>query len=174
MVMVGSAKMLYIEGRQYAVDKFYTPEPQPDYVDAAMITVLQIHLFSEPGDILVFLTGQEEIEALEALLQQRVTMMSEFEGKQDLLVCPLYSALPRQQQLRVFEMAPCNTRKVVLATNIAETSITINGIRYVLRCTVQAGHLVLLEANTNCRPVMLWIAAWSKRVHSMQRQESTR
>jgi len=98
-------------------------------VGARQITVIQIHLLSEPGDILVFMTGQEEIEALESLLKQRAEMLEQhIESK--LLVCPLYAALPYHQQMQVFDPAPENTRKVILATNIAETSITINGIRY--------------------------------------------
>lgn|SRR3990167_599806 len=49
-------------------------------------------------------------------------------------ICPLYAALPHKKQMKVFEAAPEGSRKVVLATNIAETSITINGIKYVVDC----------------------------------------
>lgn len=131
------------------MDIFYTPEPEQDYLDGALVTILQTHLDQQPGDILVFLTGREEIEALEKLLIRKLPLMPE-EAQQvrqahkissgslirdiQLLVCPLYAALPHQKQMKVFELAPEGHRKVILATNIAETSITINGIRYVVDC----------------------------------------
>lgn len=69
--------MLYVEGRQYPVDVFYTIEPQADYLDAALITVLQIHLEQPEGDILVFLTGREEIETMEKLLNEKSQFLPE-------------------------------------------------------------------------------------------------
>ncbi len=105
----------------------YTPQPEEDYLDAAMITVLQIHEENPPGDVLVFLTGQEEIDALARLLRDRAAAAS-----LSLLVAPLYAALPPEQQMQVFEPAPAGMRKCVLATNIAETSLTLPGVRYVV------------------------------------------
>eukprot|EP01133_Synstelium_polycarpum_P002923 gene2923-3362_t len=132
-----SAPILYIEGRQFPVRIYYTEETQKDYVDAALVTVLQIHtsnddddIEGEGGDILVFLTGREEIDNLEKLLNERIPRLPENAKK--LLVCPIYSAMPQEQQMKVFERAPKGTRKVIIATNIAETSLTINGIRYVV------------------------------------------
>ncbi len=82
------------------------------------------------GDILVFLTGQEEIEtAAEILLQRSRNLGSRIA---ELLVCPIYANLPSEQQAKIFEPTPKGARKVVLATNIAETSLTINGICYVI------------------------------------------
>eukprot|EP00742_Colponemidia_sp_Colp-10_P003806 GILJ01004055.1.p1 GENE.GILJ01004055.1~~GILJ01004055.1.p1 ORF type:complete len:698 (+),score=71.08 GILJ01004055.1:38-2131(+) len=126
----GGARIITVEGRMYPVDVYYTVEPQPDYLDAALITTLQIHLEQPPGDILVFLTGQDEIEALEKLLQAKVRLFPP--EATSLLVCPIFAALPSEQQLAVFQPAPAGHRKVILATNIAETSITINGVRYVV------------------------------------------
>ena len=63
-----SAPIIRVTGRQYPVNVFYTFEPQSDYVEAAVVTTFQIHLEQPVGDILVFLTGQEEIEAAEKLL----------------------------------------------------------------------------------------------------------
>ncbi|KAG0602725.1 hypothetical protein M758_10G036400 [Ceratodon purpureus] len=93
-------------------------------------TLEQIHLEETPGDILLFLTGQEEIESMERLLKERASHLSQ--NVQKLLVVPIYAALPSEQQMRVFQAAPEGTRKVILATNIAETSLTIPGIRYVI------------------------------------------
>ena len=122
----------WVQGRQFPVDVMFTAEPEEDYVDAALITTLQIHV-DEPigsGDVLVFLTGQEEIEALERLLHEKAQCLPPRAGR--LFVCPIYAALPAEQQMRVFERTPPGCRKVVLATNIAETSITISGVRFVV------------------------------------------
>ena len=122
----------WVQGRQFPVDVMFTAEPEEDYVDAALITTLQIHV-DEPlgsGDVLVFLTGQEEIEALERLLHEKAQCLPPQAGR--LMVCPIYAALPAEQQMRVFERTPPGCRKVVLATNIAETSITISGVRFVV------------------------------------------
>lgn len=109
---------------------YYTAEPQSDYVDAALVSCLQIHLESPPGDILVFLTGQEEIESLEKLLKANSKQLPENSTK--LLVYPLYAALPPSLQVKIFQPTPPGYRKIILSTNIAETSVTINGIRFVI------------------------------------------
>jgi HrpA-like RNA helicase len=128
-----AAKVLYVEGRQFPVRVMYTPEPEPDYLDATLIAITQIHLREPAGDVLAFLTGQEDIDALQRLLEERARKLPE--GTMAMRVCPIYSALPPEKQLKVFEPAPDErTRKVILATNIAETSITINGVRYVVDC----------------------------------------
>ncbi|CAL5193656.1 unnamed protein product [Lathyrus oleraceus] len=126
----GDAKAVHIQGRQFPVDLFYTRFPETDYLDAALITIFQVHLGEAPGDILVFLTGQEEIEAVERLINERLTKLPE--GSQKLLPVPIFAALPSEQQMRAFAPAPSGFRKVILATNIAETSITIPGIKYVI------------------------------------------
>jgi HrpA-like RNA helicase len=125
-----SAKILYIEGRQYPVDIYCTAEPQTDYLDAALVTIFQIHSDYPLGDILVFLSGQEEIESLERLLNECARELPPTAAK--LLVCPLFANLPSHQQAEVFDRTPKNCRKVVLATNLAETSITISGVRFVI------------------------------------------
>ncbi|KAL4274485.1 hypothetical protein HN51_057280 [Arachis hypogaea] len=126
----GSAKSVHIQGRQFPVDIFYTCHPEEDYLDASLITIFQIHSKEGPGDILVFLTGQEEIESVEKLINDRLTQFPE--GSQKLQVVPIFAALPSEQQLRVFAPAPSGFRKVILATNIAETSVTIPGVKYVI------------------------------------------
>ncbi|VEU39027.1 unnamed protein product [Pseudo-nitzschia multistriata] len=125
------ASIFMIPGRMFPVDIFYTKSPEADYVDAAVVTVLQIHV-SQPlgGDILVFLTGQEEIETAAEILTQRTKNLGS--RINELMICPVYANLPSEQQAKIFEKTPKRARKVVLATNIAETSLTIDGICYVI------------------------------------------
>ncbi|KDO23136.1 hypothetical protein SPRG_09944 [Saprolegnia parasitica CBS 223.65] len=127
-----SPAVLRIPGRTHPVDIFYTTKALPDYLDAVLITTLQIHLDNAEnnGSILVFLTGQEDIETMEGLLNDYGTRLPATSSK--LLVCPIFSAMPREAQMLAFEPAPRDVRKVILATNIAETSITINGVRFVV------------------------------------------
>ena len=130
-VYFNNARVLYVQGRQHPVHVFYTPQPQPDYLHSAITATLQLHGENEgDGDILVFLTGQEEIEVATKLLNQCRLMFPA--GWKDLTICPLFAALPNHQQQRVFRQAPPGSRKVVLSTNIAETSITIPGVKYVI------------------------------------------
>jgi pre-mRNA-splicing factor ATP-dependent RNA helicase DHX16 len=125
------ASIFMIPGRMFPVDILYTKAPEADYLDAVVVTVLQIHVTQEiPGDILVFLTGQEEIETATEILTQRTRGLGS--RIRELLICPIYSTLPSEQQAKIFEPTPEGARKVVLGTNIAETSLTINGICYVV------------------------------------------
>lgn len=125
------ASIFMIPGRMFPVDIYYTKSPEADYVDAAVVTVLQIHV-SQPlnGDILVFLTGQEEIETAAEILTQRSRNLGS--RIKELMICPVFANLPSEQQAKIFEKTPKGARKVVLATNIAETSLTIDGICYVI------------------------------------------
>lgn len=119
-----------IPGRTFPVQVFYTPEPERDYFEAAVRTVLQIHQCEGPGDILVFLTGQQEIEDACSKIREESQSFAPDVGKLD--ARPLYSSLPPSAQQRIFEPAPRGGRKVVISTNIAETSLTIDGIVYVV------------------------------------------
>lgn len=125
-----SAPVMKIPGRLYPVEIFYTPEPERDYLEAAIRTVIQIHLCEPDGDILCFLTGEEEIEAACKKIEEEISNL----GKEvpPLRCLPCYSTLPPQLQQRIFEPPPPGGRKCVIATNIAETSITINGVVYVV------------------------------------------
>ncbi|KAL6962428.1 Pre-mRNA-splicing factor ATP-dependent RNA helicase DEAH1, partial [Sarracenia purpurea var. burkii] len=127
-----SAPIFKIPGRRFPVEIHYTKAPEADYLDAAIVTALQIHVTQEPGDgdILVFLTGQEEIETAEEILKHRTRGL----GTKilELIICPIYANLPTELQAKIFEPTPEGARKVVLATNIAETSLTIDGIKYVI------------------------------------------
>ncbi|EXJ63471.1 adenosinetriphosphatase [Cladophialophora psammophila CBS 110553] len=119
-----------IPGRTFPVEIMYSREPEEDYLDAALTTVMQIHLTEPPGDILLFLTGQEEIDTSCEVLYERMKALGP--SVPELVILPVYSALPSEMQSRIFEPAPPGGRKVVIATNIAETSITIDGIYYVI------------------------------------------
>ncbi|KAK1422922.1 hypothetical protein QVD17_18211 [Tagetes erecta] len=126
----GGAKAVHVMGRQFPVDILYTAQPETDCLDAALVTIFQIHLEEGPGDILVFLSGQEEIESIEGLVRENLKKLPE--ANQKLLIFPLFSSLPSEKQMKVFTPAPVGFRKVILATNIAETSVTIPGVKYVI------------------------------------------
>lgn len=119
-----------IPGRTFPVEKKYLKAPVSDYLDNALMTVLQIHLTEPAGDVLLFLTGQEEIDTAAGILFSR--MQSVGPEAPNMIILPVYAALPSEMQTRVFEPAPPGSRKVVIATNIAEASLTIDGIRYVV------------------------------------------
>eukprot|EP00210_Caulerpa_lentillifera_P006915 g6612.t1 len=125
-----SAPIFKVPGRRYPVDIFYTKAPEADYVDAAVVTCLQVHVKQPLGDVLVFFTGQEEIEAAEELLKERTKGLGSKIG--ELIICPIYGNLPTELQSKIFEPTPIGARKIVLATNIAETSLTVDGIKYVV------------------------------------------
>jgi ATP-dependent RNA helicase DHX8/PRP22 len=124
------APIFTIPGRTYPVEILYTKEAETDYLDASLITVMQIHLTEPPGDVLLFLTGQEEIDSACEILYERMKALGP--EVPDLIILPVYSALPSEMQTRIFEPAPPGSRKVIIATNIAETSLTIDGIYYVV------------------------------------------
>jgi pre-mRNA-splicing factor ATP-dependent RNA helicase DHX16 len=124
------APILNIPGRTHEVQIFFTPQPEANYLAAAITTIFQIHTTQGKGDILVFLTGQEEIEAAE----QNIMEISRRLGNRvaEMIVAPIYANLPSDLQTKIFEPTPDGARKIVLATNIAETSLTIDGIVYVI------------------------------------------
>ncbi|XP_055520642.1 pre-mRNA-splicing factor ATP-dependent RNA helicase DHX16, partial [Leucoraja erinacea] len=124
------APVFRIPGRRFPVDIYYTKAPEADYLEACVVSVLQIHVTQPPGDILVFLTGQEEIETTCEMLQERCRRLGSKIA--ELLVLPIYANLPSDMQAKIFEPTPPGARKVVIATNIAETSLTIDGIIYVI------------------------------------------
>ena len=131
------APLLRVPGRTHPVEVFYTPEPERDYVEAAVRTAAQIHACEAAGDILVFLTGEAEIEDVCARLRGEAAKVGPERG--ELVVYPLYSSLPPRAQKRIFDAAPgpkfagaMPGRKCVVSTNIAETSLTIDGIVYVV------------------------------------------
>lgn len=124
------APIFNIPGRRFPVDIHYTKQPEANYLHAAMTTVFQIHTSQGAGDILVFLTGQDEIETM----AENLTTTCQKLGNRikEMIICPIYANLPSDMQQKIFAPTPHGARKVVLATNIAETSLTIDGIVYVI------------------------------------------
>lgn len=127
-----NAPIFKAPGRTYDVDILYTKSPEADYVEAAVVTALQIHIKEKDskGDILIFLTGQEDIEQAYELLSVKAKNLGT--KIKELKIYPIYSALPSEQQAKIFIPTPDYARKIVLATNIAETSLTIDGIVFVI------------------------------------------
>ena len=124
--------IISLEGRMYPVDTHFLEEPAEDYVERAVKAVFDVHTNEPDGDILVFLTGREEIDTTIQLIAERAASLHP--KAQSLMALPLYAGLTSEQQLYVFEAAPENTRKVIVSTNIAEASVTIDGIVYVVDC----------------------------------------
>lgn len=136
------------------MDIIFLEDPTNNYIQATIDKVAEIHLQEGPGDILVFLTGEEEIDNACRTLSHQLG---------NSCVCfPLYSALPTAQQMRIFEpaLSPDGKplRKIVIATNIAETSITVDGIVYV----VDSGFVKQKVFNPATRVESLFVAPISK------------
>lgn len=133
----GIAPVVKVSGRTFPVETFFTQEPETDYVEAAIRTVLFIHQAEDEGDVLLFLTGEEEIEDACRKIRAEGEELASKGMAGPILVVPLYSSLPPFQQQKIFDPAPpakndLPGRKVVVSTNIAETSLTIDGIVYVV------------------------------------------
>ena len=121
------APMISSEGRAFPVERRYQPLPAHQRFDEAVAIATAELLRQEPGSLLLFLPGVGEIQRVQEQLASRVNS--------DVMLCPLYGALPLADQRKAILPAPAGQRKVVLATNIAETSLTIEGIRLVVDST---------------------------------------
>lgn len=130
----GAAPIFTIPGRTFPVKIIYSRSPCVDYIDSAIQKCLEIH-FSypydprDPSDILIFMTGQEDIEGLCILLSERVADTAAIKQK-PVSILPIYSQLPSDLQGKIFEKSLY--RKIIVATNIAETSLTLDGIKFVI------------------------------------------
>lgn len=132
-----STCIISIEGRYYPIEISYLTEPCDNYIKASITTAFAIHLEQQDreGDILVFFSGQDEVdEGTSALIEKATDLKTSKHAKnmKKLWILPLYGSLPPAEQLKVFERTPKHTRKIILATNIAETSLTISGIMFVV------------------------------------------
>ncbi|CAB3242561.1 unnamed protein product [Arctia plantaginis] len=136
--------IMSMQGRTHPIDLFYSEEPVPDYVKATVDTVIKIHENEPFGDVLAFLTSQEEILSAQETLQTYADQNNASNKHRnhfpsgiksaDMLVLAMYGSLPHYKQVKVFQRTDSNVRKVLLATNIAETSITVPGVVYVIDC----------------------------------------
>lgn len=125
----GNVPVFTIPGRTFPVEIFYSKNSVEDYVEATVKQALQVHLGGAPGDILIFMPGQEDIEITCEVIADR---LSQLDDAPQLAILPIYSQLPSDLQAKIFQKAPGNVRKCVVATNIAETSLTVDGIQIVL------------------------------------------
>ena len=125
-----NAPIFNIPGRRFDVDTLYCKAPEADYLDVVIVTALQIHVTQPPGDILVFCTGQQEIE--DAAEELRLRTQGLGTRIKELVILPIYASLPSEEQAKIFLPPPDGGRKIILGTNIAETSLTIDGIKYVI------------------------------------------
>jgi ATP-dependent helicase HrpB len=125
--LLGNAPVVSSVGRMFPVTtQWGRPFQLGEYIEPRVLhTVLQA-LSDEPGSVLVFLPGQAEIRRVHEQLQEALA------GRSDILLCPLHGELDLAAQRAAIEPAPAGLRKVVLATNIAETSLTIDGVRVVV------------------------------------------
>ncbi|KPI41650.1 putative ATP-dependent RNA helicase DHX35 [Cyphellophora attinorum] len=126
-------QIVKIDGRSYPVDVMYSTKPVEDYVEAAVNTAFDIHTSERGlGDILVFLAGRAEIDsAIQKLSERAATLPPNGLALQPI---PLYAGLTTAEQMYAFSPAAERTRKCVIATNIAEASVTVPGIVYVIDC----------------------------------------
>lgn len=118
----GGAPVFRIPGRTFPVETYFAKSVQEDYVMAAVKQALQIHFNSPKGDILIFMTGQEDIEGTCQVLAEKMEQLGD--DSPPLLVLPMYSQLPADLQAKIFDAAPAGVRKVIVSTNVAETSLT--------------------------------------------------
>lgn len=123
--LLGGAPVVTSEGRAHPVETRYLPRPADGWLDARVARATLEALEREPGDVLVFLPGQAEIRRVEERLR-------EAGPGPGVRVAPLYGGLPQEAQDRAIEPSPPGERRVVLATSIAETSLTIEGVRVVV------------------------------------------
>ncbi|KAM5220347.1 putative ATP-dependent RNA helicase DHX35 isoform 2-T2 [Hipposideros larvatus] len=126
--------ILTVEGRTFPVDIFYLQSPVPDYIKSTVETVMKIHQTEGDGDVLAFLTGQEEVETVVSMLIEQARALGRTGMQRHLRILPMYAGLPSFEQMKVFERVSRSVRKVIVATNVAETSITVSGIVYVIDC----------------------------------------
>ena len=123
----GGVPIFRILGRTFPVETYFAKSVQEDYVMAAVKQTLQIHFNSPPGDILIFMTGQEDIEGMCTVLADKMNNLGDDNNSKPLLVLPMYSQLPADLQAKIFDAAPEGVRKCIVSTNVAETSLTVDG-----------------------------------------------
>ena len=123
--LLGQAPVIACEGRLFPVETRYLDQPLSGHLDAAVVQSMRRSLAQDQGSLLVFLPGMAEIRRVEQKLL-------DLKLAPNILIAPLHGDLPQEAQDRAIAPAPAGTRKIVLATSIAETSLTIDGVRVVI------------------------------------------
>ncbi|KAL5058158.1 hypothetical protein RYX36_029762 [Vicia faba] len=153
----GECPVLNIPGKLYPVEVLYSKECPVNYLDTALRTALDIHIRQPEGDILIFMTGQDDIEKLVSKLEDEVRALDEG-SCMDAVIFPLHGSLPPELQVRVFNPPPPNCRRIIVATNIAETSLTVDGVVYV----IDSGYVKQRQYNPSSRMYSLDVVQISK------------
>ncbi|KAI5429503.1 hypothetical protein KIW84_034186 [Lathyrus oleraceus] len=149
--------VLNIPGKLFPVEVLYSKERPVNYLDTALKTALDIHVRQPEGDILIFMTGQDDIEKLVSKLEDEVRSLDEG-SCMDAIIFPLHGSLPPELQVRVFNPPPPNCRRIIVATNIAETSLTVDGVVYV----IDSGYVKQRQYNPSSRMYSLEVVQISK------------
>ncbi|KAI4340652.1 hypothetical protein MLD38_025465 [Melastoma candidum] len=123
--------VLTVPGKLYPVEIFYSKERPSNYVESSLRTAIDIHVKEPEGDVLIFLTGQDDIEKLVSKLEDRIQSLEEG-SCMDAIVLPLHGSLPPEMQESTSDPPPPNCRRFIVSTNIAETSLTVDGVVYVI------------------------------------------
>jgi ATP-dependent helicase HrpB len=123
--LIGNAPVVTSSGRSFPVEVRHLERPPAERIESAVVSVIRRALAEEHGSLLVFLPGGAEI-------RRTARFIGEAELDPDITIAPLYGDLPQGAQDEAIRPAPAGRRKVVLATPIAETSLTIEGIRLVI------------------------------------------
>ena len=155
--LLGGVPVLSSEGRAFPVDVAYRPVPRNGRVVEQVVSVIHEALAEQTGSLLVFLPGAGEIRRAERQLQGQV--------KSNVIVAPLYGNLKNDEQDRAIAPAPEGYRKVVLATAIAESSLTIEGIRVVIDSGQQ--RRAVFDANSGMTRL---VTGWVSRASAEQRK----
>lgn len=123
--------VMKIPGKQFPVEILYSTEQPVNYIESSVQTALEIHTQEGPGDILLFLTGKEEIGKAIGKIEDRIRLLEEG-SCMDAIILPLHASLEPELQMRVFMPCPDSCRRIIVATNIAETSLTVDGVVFVI------------------------------------------
>jgi len=120
-----NAPIITCEGKIFPVETHYVPQTRDSRIESAIVSCIKLALNHETGNLLVFLPGAGEIRRVQHMLH------SAHLGPQ-VIIAPLFGNLPQQEQDQAIHSTPAGIRKIVLSTSIAETSLTIEGIRVVI------------------------------------------
>jgi ATP-dependent helicase HrpB len=128
--LLGQCPVIESEGRAYPIETRYRPRDPSRRLEEVIVEIVRVALVDDQGSVLVFLPGQSEIKRVADLLQEKINSSS-------IKITPLYGAMDPAEQDKAISPASAGKRKIVLATSIAETSLTIEGVRIVIDSGLQ-------------------------------------